>query len=72
MRSSVWACVVGVRERVCAFRLSVCVRVGFILAIVRVRLCDKFDVQMRMCGLYPVYTCTFNPERNRFRAHASV
>ena len=22
--------------------------------------------------LYPVYTCTFNPERNRFRSHASV
>ena len=21
---------------------------------------------------YPVYTCTFNPERNRFRSHASV
>ena len=22
--------------------------------------------------LYPVYTCTFNPERNRFRSHESV
>ena len=24
------------------------------------------------CRLFPVYTCTFNPERNRFRSLASV
>ena len=33
---------------------------------------EKDGIDPRPGNIYPVYTCTFNPERNRFRSHASV
>ena len=33
---------------------------------------DEALVKHHVIDIYPVYTSTFNPERNRFRSHASV
>ena len=39
----------------------------------KLKMAVKYEIVIQFAvNLYPVYTCTFNPERNRFRSHASV